>query len=477
MFRKHEPVHREKLTRDIQIITPKHIRIIALILIIVVFGLVLPLFPFKFGWAIIMIVPAIIVSIYILRNPYYGIYLFFFYSYLRPYDFIPALRVLRLTMLIEIVTLIAWLLKLFISKAEIKWSMLSWCFLAFMGVIGITVVTAENNFYAYEEFFDMAIFFVIFIIATNVINSSGQLNKIIWILLLIHFYFAVNGIITFVNEQHISGGQYTSGVVSHGYIGDENDFALIINTMIPFTFFGLFYFKRKVKIISAILLATFVLAVISSFSRGGFIGLACLLLYCIFSGKRKLLSFGVIISIVAAMYLFAKTIQEIDMGTADNRIRYWKAGFRMFKDYPIVGVGAGNCGVHLPKYIRGGTRDPNTEWGRVLHGTFPQIIAELGILGSFFYFSMIIIAFKLLYRIKNRKVGEGGDNLSKYMANSIIGSLIAYFACATFLSTAYYPHLWTLYTFTLILVYNQNKNSKDKIDKHNNTITENKSAS
>jgi len=464
-------------------ITKYHIWISTSIIITLFAGINLAFAPEKLKLIILLIIPAVLACFFILRNPYYGIYLFFFYSYLRPYDFIPALRVLRLTMLIEVVTLIAWLLKLVISKAEIKWSMLSWCFLAFMGVIGITVVTAENNFFAYEIFIEMMIFFVIFIIATNVVDSLSRLNKIVWLLLLIHFYFALKGINIFLGEQHLSAGQYTSGRVSHGYIGDENDFALVINLMIPFAFFGLFYFKGKVKFICAALLIIFVLAVISSFSRGGFVGLASVMLYCILNSKRKLLSLGAVISIFIAMFLFApssywdeaETIKEIDKGTANARINYWKAGFRMFVDHPIVGVGAGNGGMHMPMYLIE-SNNPNREWGRTFHGVFPQVIAELGILGSFFYFSMIIIAFKLLYRIKNRKVGEGGDNFSQYMANSIIGSLIAYFACSTFLSTAYYPHLWATYTFTVILVLNQNtnNNNKEQVDKNNNMMAENK---
>jgi len=458
------------------ILRPNHVLILTLFLLTIIAGFVLPFTPEKVQYTMILMFPAIIVCLVILRNPYSGIFLFFFYSYLRPYDFIPALGALRLTMLIEVVTLVAWVLKIIKTKNKIEISTLSWCFLAFMGAIGITVMTAENNHFAYETFFSMSIFFVIFIIATNVVDSVNRLNKIVWLLLLIHFYFALKGINTFIGGEYMSSGQLSSGRVGRGYIGDENDFALVINTMIPFAFFGLLYFKGKVKVLCVILLVTFVLSVISSFSRGGLVGLASILIYCILNSKRKLLSFGVVISLIVVMFLFApssywaeaNSIQNIDRGTADTRIRYWKAAFRMFIDYPIVGVGAGNGGVHLPKYIQGGTRDSNTEWGRAFHGLFPQVIAELGMLGSFFYFAMIIIAFKLLYRIKNRKVGEGGATLSLYMTKSITGSLIAYFTCSTFLSTAYYPHLWTLYTFTVILALNQgmiNANQQGEDDK------------
>jgi len=40
-----------------------------------------------------------------------------------------------------------------------------------------------------------------------------------------------------------------------------------------------------------------------------------------------------------------------------------------------------------------------------------------------------------------------------FLANSLIGSVIAYVACAAFFSTAYYPQLWTVYTLVTILVF------------------------
>ncbi|UCE67752.1 MAG: O-antigen ligase family protein [Candidatus Zixiibacteriota bacterium] len=407
-----------------------------------------------------LIVPTVLICVVILRDPYYGVYLYFLYIYLRPYEFIPVLGALRLTMFIEIITLISWILKLMKTKGIVKWNTFSSLFLGFIGVIGITVITAENNFFAYTVFMVMLVVFIIFIVATNVVDSVSRLQKIIWILLIIHFYFAIKGINTFVTGSYYAAGQYTSGHVGGGYIGDENDFALAINMMIPYAFFGVFYFKGKAKLISIALLVTFVFAIISSFSRGGLVGLVCLLLYCIFSSGKKLLSLGLIVALIISMGLFApasyweeaETIQEIDQGTANARIEYWKTAFRMFIDNPVVGVGAGNGGIHMPAYIRG-VKDPNTQWGRAFHGTFPQIIAELGVLGSFFYFSMIIIVFRLLYRIKTRKVGEGGSKSSQYIANSIIGSLIGYFVCSAFLSTAYYPHLWATFSFAAILIF------------------------
>jgi probable O-glycosylation ligase (exosortase A-associated) len=441
------------------IVSQRHIVAFVLVTAFIILGFLLPFVPEKIRYASLMFGPMMIIGLLILRNPYYGIFAFMFYTFLRPYDFIPLLRVVRFTLLIEVITFAGWLIKLVIARGKIKWNTFSWYYFGFMVIMGITVLIAENRYFAYNAFEDMFVIFLIYVIAIDVVDSPARFSTLIWLLLLIHAYFALVGINTFITGGNLTAGQYTSGEVSGGYIGDENDFALVMNMMIPFAFFGIFYYKKAARLVCILLLLIFVFAIIGSFSRGGFVGLICLLFYFILSSKRKILSFGVLILITLAMFLFApasywqeaRSIQDIEQGTAHERIRYWEAGIRMFIDHPVIGVGANNSGVHLPMYIKGGNRDPNTEWGRALHGSFPQILADLGVAGSFFYFAMMVIAFKLLYRIKNQKTGEGGNNFYLYMINAIIGSLIGYFVCSIFLSTVYYPYLWTIYIFVIIL--------------------------
>jgi O-antigen ligase len=120
----------------------------------------------------------------------------------------------------------------------------------------------------------------------------------------------------------------------------------------------------------------------------------------------------------------------------------------MYIDNPIVGVGAGNGGVRMPEYVSG-YDNPWTQWGRTFHGTIPQVMAELGTLGLVFYLLMIYRAFKYLRKVQKKYVG--GSDFSLAIANAIMGSIVGYIVTATFLSTTYYPQLWTFYTLTLIL--------------------------
>ncbi len=436
--------------------------VIGLVALSVILGLVVPFLPELLQLTLVALVPAVVGFILILRNPYLGVYFFFFYSVLRPYDFLPFLRPLRLTMIIEILTLLSWVVSLIISRNRIKWSWLHTTFLAFLAVIGVTVITAWNNYYAYETTQAMAVYFIMFLIASNVVNSVDRVKQLIWLILVIHAYFALKGIMTFVSGQHFipTTGQYTSGAVGGGFIGDENDFALAINMMIPFTFFGFFYLKGKAKFFSGILLVTYVLAVISSFSRGGWVGLAAILAYGIINIRRRFAVVGLVLILGATALLFAPSqyweeigsVTDTSESTASARLRFWDAGVRMFLDNPVIGVGAANGGIHMPAYIRG-ISDANTQWGRAFHGTWIQVLAELGILGFTVYIIMIVLVFKWLYRVRQLKIPPDGDNTQEYLSKSMIGSLIGYFTCASFLSTAYYPQLWTMYMLAIAFIF------------------------
>lgn len=147
-----------------------------------------------------------------------------------------------------------------------------------------------------------------------------------------------------------------------------------------------------------------------------------------------------------------ESIKETGKGTAELRRRYWDAAFRMYLDHPIIGVGAGNSGIWMPNYIKGFAY-PESQWGRAIHGTIPQIMAELGSLGTFFFVAMIFYAAKHLHRTRKRLSGAKSDAFSGVTANSILGGIVGYLVAGIFLSVPYYPQLWTLFTLATILFH------------------------
>lgn len=440
-------------------ITPKTLSYIGLFFISLSAAGTMLILPDKFRPALLALPPAAISFLLILLNPFIGVFLYYFYEFLRPYDIIPSLIPLRLAIAIEATTLASWIIHLIKSKSGIKWESFIFVYAALCGIVAITVCTAMNNFLAYNIFQMMIVNLIFFLIVTNTVDSPSRLYKLIWLLILIHLYFALKGIFNFHSGRFIYEDRQTSGIVGSSFVGDENDFALAINVMIPFAYYLIFYAKTRFQSISAaMIIVIYIYAIVCSFSRGGLVGLCALSFYIILNSRRKFflligaILIGIIfISVTPSNYLERiETISHVHEGTAQARINYWKAGMKMYLDHPIIGVGAGNGGIWMPYYISG-PGDPNTEWGRTFHGSIPQIMAELGTLGSACYIIMIYLAFKKLRKIKKEASRGNIGNICGFMANSLMGGIIAFLVTGTFLSVAYYPQIWLLFTLTMTL--------------------------
>lgn len=439
-------------------LTSKRLGLLLVIVISILMAATLVELPDKLQPVLIAAIPAFLFIAVILINANLGVFYYFLYEFLRPVDFIPALRPMKIAMLIELLTLIAWVFFLIKSRKKIIWYSFNSFYLGFLAVMAVTIFTALNNRFAYNMTQAIFIDFVLFIIATNVVDTEKKLNNLIWLLLIIHLFHALKGLYNYAIIGYVSAGQRTSGVVGSSFIGDENDFALALNVMIPFAFF---YFQQArsffKKYFSLGLLLVFVLGVVSSMSRGGWVGLIAIIFICIMKSRRKFLSFVIVGALGLMVFLFApsdywsevKSISDTSEATARSRINYWKAGVSMMIDNPLIGVGAGNGPVRMPEYVHG-FRDSNTQWGRTFHGTLPQVMAELGGLGITLYLIMVYFALRILHKLGKQTQNRNDEGINT-IANAIFTAIIGYIVTATFLSTAYYPQLWSLYSFTIIL--------------------------
>ncbi len=433
--------------------------IVALAFVAVAGGLAILEIPDKYQLVVVFAVPAAVVVILILLNPYLGVFIYLLFEYLRPYDMIPALLPLKIPMAVISVTTVSWLIRLSRTK-NLVWNDFTWLYFGFVALIAFTVVSAENYYYALQVFREAFVVFLMFLAAVNIIDRYDRLRKLVWLMLLIHFFLAIKGIYNYAFSDIGGAGQHTSGVVGTSFLADENDFALALNVIIPFTFFTLVYSKRFYsRAISLVILVGLVFGVVSSFSRGGWVGLVAVMGFCLMRTKRKLVSFSLAAVLAVVLLLVApgeyweeiNTISDTGESTAVTRLHYWKAAVKMFLDYPIVGVGADNGGIFMPEYVSGWD-SPATQWGRAFHGTLPQVLAELGIIGITLYIAMIVLAVRYLLRVRRDALVSGGQLEAVRYADSITGGIVAFLVTGAFLSTAYFPQLWTLFTLAMVLV-------------------------
>jgi O-antigen ligase len=375
------------------------------------------------------------------RAPSYALWalvLYFVLEYVRP----PLITQLKLQMLIALLLPILWLFgpRTWSPVMTGQVAMLLWCAKA--------IPFAWNTYAAYFVTRMMYGHVAVGIVMTWICSSLRDFKRILWIWLVIIVYQAV--------WASLHGGRGMGG-----FMHDENDLALACVIALPLAFFGFERLAGRARWACAVALGILVVAVVVSFSRGGFVGLAVASLYCFFGAKRK---FGfVVLGAVAAIGIVVlapaeyideiRSIQQTDEGTARGRRFLWTAAINMWKDRPIVGWGGGNVAFLVGRYQPegwGGRQYQERDWsGTTVHSAYFELLPEQGLVGVGIFAFLIMLQFKRMRSLR-RMVGEAKDvprSLARdceLYTRALNGMLVGYMVTGVFISVLYYPYFWYL---------------------------------
>ncbi len=179
---------------------------------------------------------------------------------------------------------------------------------------------------------------------------------------------------------------------SSGMFGIPNSLAGLLELMIPacLTLLASRATRPAVKIACAWLAALFVFALVLTGSRGGWIALAlALMLWPLLAGgdwRRRLAGFAVILTAVIAagwlLFHFNENVrarlQPFVAGQFEaSRPVIWKAGWKIWRDHPWWGSGAGSYNLVFDQYrARGFLNEPN--W---THNDYLNTLSDYGLAG------------------------------------------------------------------------------------------------
>ena len=203
--------------------------------------------------------------------PFYLIVLYLFLEYVRPQLLVPFLRNLHIPAITVILIAIS---LLFSGKLSFKGKQ-TVLYIVLLGEMVIHGPIAVNNYWAFQRFYEMSVTFIAYLGIINFVDSEEKYDKLIKLWLNLFIFLAIFGILN-------------KGVGVGGFIGDENDFCMAMNMVLPFALFGIFSANGKSKKIYFLFLICLYLSSILTYSRGGFVGLASVMIYCwIRSAKSK----------------------------------------------------------------------------------------------------------------------------------------------------------------------------------------------
>jgi O-antigen ligase len=322
-----------------------------------------------------------------------------------------------------------------------------------LAVIASGLAFAANTFSAFFYARLMGILFIGFCLPLQgLLTSLRHVRWWLYAMILVAFYVGA--------WATTHGGFGPAG----GAGQDENYVAALVTMGAALAYFAFFTDKRLwFRIVLALAMCSFLgaMALAQNPSRGGFLALISVALYCLWRSPKKIMGLSIIGALGGALLLFGgdnfwkeiDTTGDYQSGTGDMRLELWKAGIRMWKANPVLGVGAGNFRWVIGEYE---SEEQFEKFGRdlggsvVAHSSHVEMLSELGSAGAV---AMLVLTWSTwagLGKIRPPKRKPGDPPLHPdlvelgHYADAVRCAILAILVNGTFLSLFYYSHLWVL---------------------------------
>lgn len=185
-------------------------------------------------------------------------------------------------------------------------------------------------------------------------------------------------------------------------------------------------------------------------SRGGLLALMAFVAFIIFHSRHRVRNFAILTVVLVTPMLFIprNPITRFihpdysDQKAKEIRIETWKAGLRMIKAHPIMGIGLGEFKPQISKY----TDDPKLN--KLAHNTYLEIASELGLVCFAIYIWLLYETYQTFTWLR-RAAQKFNSKLFYNMALGMQGGLVGFFVSSFFLSAEYVKFFW-FYVFLSI---------------------------
>jgi putative inorganic carbon (HCO3(-)) transporter len=324
----------------------------------------------------------------IVAQPYVGLLLFLGLLYLRPEDIWPALGEARLTLVISLIAMFAWLINGLLVRERFRLHLPAvQAFLIFLVVaVGSTLIAGSGALA--EEAMEILKLLVLFVLMVHLLNSEKRVHGTMMALVLFSAILGARTLWQFQQGEALVQSDGAVRALGTGIFSDPNDLALAMAMAVPMALGIGLGLGRAVphqqwitRGVSLLCVPIFVGTLYVTDSRGGMLALgAALFLYF----RRQLGRIGILLGALAVLALFAAGPARMGNMSAQEesaagRIDAWRVGIEMLVSSPIWGVGKGQF----------------TEWHDLTaHNSFVLCFAELGTAGTMAWLALFYFIFR-----------------------------------------------------------------------------------
>ena len=309
-----------------------------------------------------------------------------------------------------------------------------------LGILGIALLStawAENTSAAITTTTRYASFAVVYVIVTQFGHDRVLQRRIAWTLAVTCTIAAGLGLNDYLR------GNAQLATLPHV---QQNDFAFILATSLPFMFFLL----GRTRALRPLLLAATALvsaAILLSLSRGAFLGLAAGFVVFVLTDRRRLqvtLTAGLLATVGTLLVIhsnpqrFHEALllkQNVAQQNVSTRFGAWGAAARLASDHPLLGVGPGNFQFHYNAL----TGQPlGTFTLTVAHNALLDVGAELGVVAMCLLALYLLLTFTRL--TSTLRLGYGDPGFVRALRISLTIAIVS----ALFLSEQYFLPFWLI---------------------------------
>lgn len=387
------------------------------------------------------------------RVYYYWLLLSIFIEYARPASYFAFLRV---PFLYSVIPIVLFIVSSFATglrpMREIFADPLAKWILVFLVLIGLGVTHAPVTLYPFNMFKLTLGYALMFVMIARIITTRERMRGLFVVLLLAHLFLLA------MNPLAVLEPSVRHYIIGATFLGDGNDFALSLCILIPCIIEVAVAAKTRLERIAAwATVVLLLLAIVASQSRGATIGLAAVMLFLWVKSNRKALSMVLMVVVLAITLLYAPAEYFSRMGTiahyqtegsAMGRVNAWKAAVRMAVDNPVLGVGSGTFPqAYGTRYQPDG--GPAGGW-LTAHSSYFLVLGELGFPGIITFLILVIGNILRNLRVRKAVLAHTGSAMTPEISDAVrmlyltSAAMLGFAAAGTFLSAAYYPHVFVL---------------------------------
>jgi len=295
-------------------------------------------------------------------------------------------------------------------------------FIFFSFISTLLAIDPVNSIKDDKEF----LVFLLIPIFLLVVNTPSRLKSTLAVVLASGLISAVFGFWIIIREG-ISLDHRLKGFTSHWmtYSG------LLTLTFIFFFVFLFYQERKKIKFLMAGAEIILLAAIILSLTRAMWVGIAVSLVLFIIYYKPKILYIAVPILVILVLVLPPsvknRVLSIVDMSNATNKDRFYMLdiGIRIFKDYPVLGVGPNNIEKIYDRYRPAEAEHSNPH----LHNNFIHVLAERGILALL---SLIAAFVSLILQLVGKIKKSPPDSMEKMISIAVLFTFIGFLVAGLF---------------------------------------------